>query len=83
VFDEPDRTHEMARRVDGPIRFVVADWRAQRRVHWMLVNDPALRERVTWVPLAVPECDVLPSDPPPPPGTPQTTPAVPACPSTP
>ncbi|MEV4493860.1 hypothetical protein AB0K04_27585 [Micromonospora coxensis] len=83
VFDEPDRTHEMARRVDGPIRFIVADWRAQRRVHWMLVNDPALRERVTWVPLAVPECDVLPSDPPPPPGTPPTTPAVPACPSTP
>ncbi|MFF5173550.1 hypothetical protein ACFY3U_13020 [Micromonospora sp. NPDC000089] len=84
-FAAPDRTELVARRVPGPIRFVAADPSAERRLARLLKADPLLRHRVSVVTVAVPECDVLPSDPPPatprpagPPATP--APAVPACP---
>ncbi|TDB70231.1 hypothetical protein [Micromonospora sp. KC721] len=82
VFEEPWRTHQMVERVRGPIRFITADPNAGRRVHWILDKYPALRERVTWVPLTVPECDVLPVNlPTDTAAATEATPAVPACPS--
>lgn len=59
-FVEPDRTLQIVPRISGPIRLIAADPRAERRIRWMLRNDPRLRERVAWVPLTVPECEVLP-----------------------
>ncbi|TDB77150.1 hypothetical protein [Micromonospora sp. KC723] len=83
VFQEPWRTHQMTERVRGPIRFISADPNAGRRVHWILVDHPALRERVTWVPLSVPACDVLPDLPSESDRSAEATPAVPACPPAP
>ncbi|MEH0827747.1 hypothetical protein [Micromonospora sp. CPCC 205714] len=84
-FMEPDRTDQIVRRVSGPIRFITADPRAERRVQRLIRKDPSLRHRVSFVSLTVPECDVLPDEPPPTPGAPPATPAppVPACPPTP
>ncbi|MEU5789712.1 hypothetical protein ABZ754_18505 [Micromonospora purpureochromogenes] len=84
-FLEPERTDQIVRRVSGPIRFITADPRAERRIQRLIRTDPSLRHRVSFVPLTVPECDVLPSEPPPVPGAPPATPAppVPACPPTP
>ncbi|MEV4726168.1 hypothetical protein [Micromonospora humida] len=81
-FLEPDRTDIIVRRVAGPVRFITSDPKGERRVHRMLRDEPALRHRLSWVPLTVPECDVAPSDEPPPP-TPETAtpdPAEAACP---
>ncbi|MFJ6197476.1 hypothetical protein [Micromonospora sp. NPDC092111] len=81
-FLEPDRTELIVRRVAGPIRFITSDPKGERRVQRMLRQEPALRHRLSWVPLAVPECEVAVSDEPPPPGTAPATPepAEPACP---
>ncbi|MEV0808725.1 hypothetical protein [Micromonospora sp. NPDC050200] len=84
-FLEPDRTDQIVRRVSGPIRFIATDPRAERRIQRLIRKDPSLRHRISWVPLTVPECDVLPVEPPPVPGAPPATPppAVPACPPAP
>ncbi|WP_199562007.1 hypothetical protein [Micromonospora deserti] len=75
-FVEPDRTRLIVQRISGPIRFITADPRAERRVQGMLRREPELRHRVNSVPLTVPDCDVLP--PAPARAAPNTGPATPS-----
>ncbi|MFC0506022.1 hypothetical protein [Micromonospora costi] len=50
---EPDRTVEILRRITGPVRLVVADPVAGRRIDRLLRREPQLRSRVTTVPAVV------------------------------
>ncbi|MFY1615200.1 hypothetical protein [Micromonospora sp. WMMD736] len=53
VFDEPERTRKMLRGARGPIRLVISDPAAQRRVDKLLTRYPELRDRVTTVRMIV------------------------------
>ncbi|MFI7490841.1 hypothetical protein ACIBXA_20910 [Micromonospora echinaurantiaca] len=55
VFLEPDRTREMLRRTPGPVRFVVADPGARRRIEKLLIAEPELHRRVTVEVMLIPE----------------------------
>ncbi|MEU4334853.1 hypothetical protein AB0F59_09530 [Micromonospora lupini] len=53
VFEEPERTRKMLRGTSGPIRLLISDPAAQRRVDSLLTRYPELRPRVTTVPMII------------------------------
>ncbi|MET8530081.1 hypothetical protein [Micromonospora sp. NPDC005172] len=53
MFEEPERTRKILRSTRGPIRLLVSDPAAQRRVDKLLTRYPDLRGRVTTVPMII------------------------------
>ncbi|MFF5180336.1 hypothetical protein ACFY2Q_20110 [Micromonospora sp. NPDC000316] len=53
IFDEPDRTSSILRETSGPIRLLISDPAAQRRVDELLTTHPELRTRVSTVPMII------------------------------
>ncbi|WP_422740105.1 hypothetical protein ACN263_13280 [Micromonospora sp. WMMD729] len=53
LFEEPERTRMMLRTTRGPLRLVISDPAAQRRVDKLLTQYPDLRGRVTTVPMTI------------------------------
>ncbi|WP_405432970.1 hypothetical protein [Micromonospora sp. NBC_00617] len=53
MFEEPERTRQMLRGMSGPIRLLISDPAAQRRVDSLLTRYPELRPQATTVPMIV------------------------------
>ncbi|MET8087720.1 hypothetical protein [Micromonospora sp. NPDC005237] len=53
MFEEPERTRKILRGARGPIRLLISDPSAQRRVDKLLTRYPELRPRVTTVPMII------------------------------
>ncbi|MGC4855407.1 hypothetical protein ACLQ24_18950 [Micromonospora sp. DT4] len=53
MFEEPERTRKILRSTRGPIRLLISDPAAQRRVDKLLTRYPDLRGRVTTVPMII------------------------------
>ncbi|MEV1015669.1 hypothetical protein AB0I89_03265 [Micromonospora sp. NPDC049801] len=53
LFEEPERTRMMLRTTRGPLRLLISDPVAQRRVDKLLTKYPDLRGRVTTVPMTI------------------------------
>ncbi|MGC5310829.1 hypothetical protein [Micromonospora zamorensis] len=51
IYDEPERTAEILRRVPRPLRLIVAHPEAQQAIDRALKADPTLRDGLTMVPL--------------------------------
>jgi hypothetical protein len=53
MFEEPERTRTILRSTHGPLRLLISDPTAQRRVDKLLTRYPDLRGRVTTVPMTI------------------------------
>jgi len=53
MFEEPERTRNILRAEDGPLRLLISDSAARQRVGRLLAEHPELRDRVTVVPMII------------------------------